>query len=508
MQKNALFFLYLSGLFIVALYPFEFAPGPLLPRLAEFIPPVHRPNFRVLTEDFFLNILLFVPLGVFLEGLLRSRHRLRLNRVLLVTLAGLLVSLLVEASQLFFHNRFSSAIDLATNTTGALLGATALALLYKGPPLAAPVLRLWDWMWPLIGLACAALALIPLALPIVYPRWYSIDGWDDRARLHLGNQTRFERPWYGRFYRVAIYDHAFGQRAAQEHFLEMKRAGARRPRTEDSKPLVLYELSTAGPEALKDKSGNGANLSVEGRGHPRWNPSKPGLRLRHPVRLSTTLEAGRNITEALKRAGEMTIEAWIAPNNVAQRGPNPIVAFGAGPRNANFVLGQDCANLVFWVRTPATGRKSSTLVARTRSGPLTTSLTHVVACFQDGREELYVNGALAGRLDIREEAMLGLFAFRSNTARLAHVILFFVPLAVVWSADRLRRRRKPVVVPVWSVTVGLLVISELVQAWTGERAIDFRLMLTGVIVLAAVPYLLQVWPPFQHRNASAPVTAK
>ncbi len=66
--------------------------------------------------DFVLNILLFVPLGMGVAILSGSARK--------TILAGLVLSLLVEAVQYFFiSGRYASVGDVLTNTTGAGLGA-------------------------------------------------------------------------------------------------------------------------------------------------------------------------------------------------------------------------------------------------------------------------------------------------------------------------------------------------------------------------------------------------
>jgi VanZ family protein len=67
--------------------------------------------------DLVANVLLFLPFGLaFAWG---GTWR----RVRSAVLAGLFLSLCVELTQVFTHNRIATATDIVTNTTGALLGA-------------------------------------------------------------------------------------------------------------------------------------------------------------------------------------------------------------------------------------------------------------------------------------------------------------------------------------------------------------------------------------------------
>lgn len=67
--------------------------------------------------DVVANIVLFVPFGLALAWR-GARHDVRR-----ATLAGLALSLAVEFSQVYTHNRIATVTDLMTNTTGAWLGA-------------------------------------------------------------------------------------------------------------------------------------------------------------------------------------------------------------------------------------------------------------------------------------------------------------------------------------------------------------------------------------------------
>lgn len=67
--------------------------------------------------DILANIVLFVPFGLALAW---RGTRGDVGRAALV---GLALSLAVELSQVYTHNRIATVTDLLTNTTGAWLGA-------------------------------------------------------------------------------------------------------------------------------------------------------------------------------------------------------------------------------------------------------------------------------------------------------------------------------------------------------------------------------------------------
>jgi glycopeptide antibiotics resistance protein len=71
--------------------------------------------------DFLANILLFVPFGLFAPFAGRLSVR---RRILLVALAGCLLSLSVEYYQVFCHGRLPTMTDVLANTLGAIAGAS------------------------------------------------------------------------------------------------------------------------------------------------------------------------------------------------------------------------------------------------------------------------------------------------------------------------------------------------------------------------------------------------
>ena len=75
-------------------------------------------------SDVIINILIFIPLGILLHGMLRNRWGLTLKISLAALFAGALFTLGVESMQHLSLTRYSSLIDVSMNTTGTALGIT------------------------------------------------------------------------------------------------------------------------------------------------------------------------------------------------------------------------------------------------------------------------------------------------------------------------------------------------------------------------------------------------
>lgn len=85
------------------------------------------PRFITL-QDVAVNIAAYVPLGLLLSIGCSARYG-PARGTLVATLAAALLSLAMEAAQMFLPTRIASNIDLLANTLGALLGAMAAPLL-------------------------------------------------------------------------------------------------------------------------------------------------------------------------------------------------------------------------------------------------------------------------------------------------------------------------------------------------------------------------------------------
>lgn len=75
-----------------------------------------------LVGDALLNLVMFVPVGWLLGRGLRDLSASRTTRGLSVTAFCAVLSLTVETVQYFLPTRYSSAIDVLTNTLGGFLG--------------------------------------------------------------------------------------------------------------------------------------------------------------------------------------------------------------------------------------------------------------------------------------------------------------------------------------------------------------------------------------------------
>ena len=116
-----LFCIYLIGVFVVTGICLK---GSFSPRISliPFLDMIRGP------KDTFLNIFMFIPLGLFLPILYKE-----FNKIGIIAIAGFLFSLSIEIIQMFGFGS-SDINDLMTNTIGACLGYLIFVLISKIVP--------------------------------------------------------------------------------------------------------------------------------------------------------------------------------------------------------------------------------------------------------------------------------------------------------------------------------------------------------------------------------------
>lgn len=80
---------------------------------------------KYIIRDNILNIASFVPIGL-MTGMVFKGHR-----IIMALFVGLLVSLVIECSQLVWHRGTFDVDDLFNNAVGALVGGLIVALIVK-----------------------------------------------------------------------------------------------------------------------------------------------------------------------------------------------------------------------------------------------------------------------------------------------------------------------------------------------------------------------------------------
>ena len=166
---------------------------------------------------------------------------------------------------------------------------------------------------------------------------------------------------------------------------------------------ALYTFDEGGGSTVHDVSGVGQplDLGIDDLGAVTWEDG--ALALDSPAIISSP-GAATKINTACQASGELTVEAWIEPDNITQDGPARIVTLSPDTKSRNFTLGQgllfrDEQPEVFDSRLRTTEQSDNGEPSLwTLDGATTTGLTHLVYTReQAGTARIYVNDELQVR---------------------------------------------------------------------------------------------------------------
>ena len=155
--------------------------------------------------------------------------------------------------------------------------------------------------------------------------------------------------------------------------------------------VVLYDFRLAKGDIVRDRSGAGQPLNLKIENPKNVRRSEGALEVRGPTLIRSDKRADK-VFKAVRRSGEITIEAWLRPANTRQDGPARMVTLSANSSERNFTLGQEGDKVDVRLRTTQTsGNGAPSLGGPSRS--LASKLTHVVYTRnRGGRARLFING--------------------------------------------------------------------------------------------------------------------
>ena len=359
------------------------------------VPSFERNFWDVKTNDFILNILLYIPLGI----------ALRRRSIIKCSLAALGLSMAAEAIQLFHPDRFAGVYDVIANVAGAIVGL----LIARRIPDRSP----WR-LEPLevnrrTGLLCVLLCLLFVWLAMDDGPPADFSNWDPTFDMVIGDEVTGNRWWDGTIRELTI----------------------------------VATPPTAGTIRRWAKHPPGTTAHVENR------VDQPLFRLESAAgaghlsgRALLDLDDRERFFDTLVQRGTLGIFLWLRTNDIEQTGPARIVTFSQDYYNRNFMLGQDDDRLIFRLRTPVTGPNGDTPQSET-PGVLEPDRVVFVAATYDGRvSRVFVDGRLVSRLNLEAHGRRYPFLCDSGLAVSAIVVsvLMGVGLLALAGGPWLRRR--------------------------------------------------------------------
>ena len=195
--------------------------------------------------------------------------------------------------------------------------------------------------------------------------------WDKKHRFALGNEHTGDRAWKGQFHLIAVYARDLNPQEIKKHFEAGRKTYITGQKNPDPIPeihpvhpaikekatllpdvdrtglIALYTFDNSEGNIIRNRTSakNGLDLVIRDTKHVRRTPGS--LTITGETVIASSQSAGQ-ITDAIRKSGELSIEAWIRPANTTQEGPARIVTLSRDSTHRNVTLGQE-AN-VFDVR--------------------------------------------------------------------------------------------------------------------------------------------------------------
>lgn len=154
---------------------------------------------------------------------------------------------------------------------------------------------------------------------------------------------------------------------------------------------AFYTFEEGRGDVVRDRSGTGKPLDLKIKGTNSFDWRDGGLGIGSSTSIISQ-EPAAKIIDAVKRSGEITIEAWLIPANDKQAGPARIVTLSSDTSNRNVTLGQEKDTFDVRLRSTKTDKNGLPSTASPRRS-LQTRLMHVVFTrVRNGTARVYVDG--------------------------------------------------------------------------------------------------------------------
>lgn len=309
----------------------------------DFTSEVYSPSFFHLIDlrDWGRNILLFVPVGFGITGLMQRKTVRRLTSLLVVLTVSCCLSLTAEALQVFLPSRTPTLRDILSNSIGGIIGFFVFHL-------ARFVLlnELRDRASIKTLASCfVAYLLFSSLVAFVLQGATDLTNWDPNFPLLLGNEKTGDRPWHGHISEFSVADKALSKAEVIRAF----ERGGFCTALGDS-VVASYRLGTKGE--YQDQAGHLPNLSW--RGQSTESEQTSGVFLSSSHWLETTTPPVF-MTTKLSETSQFTFSTTVATAELKQSGPARIVTLSTDSHHRNFTLGQSDSHLLFRLRTPLAG---------------------------------------------------------------------------------------------------------------------------------------------------------
>lgn len=463
------FIVYLIYLFIITLCPYKFSllesENYFALSLSKKLELLFQPNL----SDSFFNIILFIPLGLFLFYLFKNR---KINYLLTIT-AGILLSFSIEIMQIF-TDRFTSFWDLFSNLSGTLIGFWGMRSGFFQRRIF-PVLKKF-WCKRVLRIIILFIWTGILFVIFYYPyKVNTMENWDVSFPLLFGNEATLDRPWKGDIYSAAIYSKSMAADDVRDLFSRGYQNSIEK--FENKKGIVLYYRFKEGSGSIIHDELN-KNYSVDLKAENLEWLGNNGIRIDSSSRIRS-ISSTDNLVNHLKNNSEISIEAWLRTADLDQIGPARIISLSTDIYTRNFTLGQNGRDIHLRLRTPVAGANGIIINLIARSVLSDKKLHHIIAVFDHGFERIFIDGKPAGGL-LRADIDYLPFMFglgRTAVSKSCFLFLLFIPLGFLLMQAFLKFNI-PIII---AVTVFLIGCEQYFYLIFTGQPFGFELFINGVV---------------------------
>ena len=349
--KNSVFLILvifsILAVVVATLYPFNFSlPDNISKR--ELVNSFDNNSFF---NDQVNNVLLFLPLGFGLTGLLQRRKANLILQIVAVIIASAALSSSVELLQILVPSRTPTPADIFNNSFGGFLGLICFYI-WNSKGFKAILQGIEDSKASnsisKITLFFTGYIILTFLLTIPWQATTNLSGWNPSFPLIIGNEKTADRGWEGYISELNITNKALSRNQVKQVFSQSNNF----PNIGDSL-IASYEFTGKAP--YKDKAGKQPDLLWQGESATE-NQNQVFISPNRWLQTATPVES---LSENISKTSEFTISTTLTTTNTEQNGPARIISLSNDVFRRNFTLAQQGSDLVFRVRTPLTGANAS-----------------------------------------------------------------------------------------------------------------------------------------------------
>ncbi|MGB3653014.1 MAG: VanZ family protein [Rivularia sp. (in: cyanobacteria)] len=459
---------------IATLYPFNFS----LPSSISKRGLVNSFDNNSFFQDQVNNVLLFLPLGFGLTGLLQKRKTKLILQIAAVILAGAALSSTVELLQIMVPSRTPTPADIINNSFGGFLGLICFYI-WNSKSFKAILQRIETSnasnSISKITLFFTGYIILIFLITIPWQATTNLSGWNPSFPLMIGNERTADRGWEGYISELNITNEALRQNQVKQVFSQSNNL-------QNLGDSLVASYQFTGKAPYKDKTGKQPDLLWNGESTTQ---NEKGVLLSRDRWLQTATPV-TSLSKSISKTSEFTISTTLTTTNTEQGGPARIISLSNDSFRRNFTLGQQESDLVFRVRTPLTGANAADVKLEVPGVFNDEKPHHIVITYSKSSLTIYVD-------NIANIHTLNLLDLIPKEKRFFYYGLTFIPFGLCLALLTTLARRKinfyRLMLPAGILLPSLILEGTLVQE--SGKDISPKNLLLGILFTAGTMLILK-----------------